>query len=529
MTTTQPSAATTGTGQAERPFTGSEYLDSLRDSRAVYINGERVEDVTSHPAFRNSARMLARMYDALHDETSNASLVTPTDTGSGGFTHPFFRTPRSVDDLVKARDAIAAWARVSYGWMGRSPDYKACFLATLGANSEFYGDYRPNALRWYTHAQERIPFMNHAIVNPPVDRQKALSDVRDVYMHVEKETDAGLVVSGAKVVATASALSHYNFVANYAPVPPNAKDFSAIFLVPMDAPGVKLLCRPSYEYRTSLTSSPFDSPLSGRMDENDSILVFDNVLVPWENVFGYDVETSNRFFAGSGMVLRAMLHGCTRLAVKLDFLAGLLAKSLEATGTIDFRGVQSRLGEVLAWTNTFWALTDAMVRAPIPWSDGAVQVNPQAASAYRLLMTQAYPRIQEIFYQDLGSALVYTPSHAADWQNPETRGYLDRYVRGSNGYSAEDRVKLMKLTWDAVGGDFGSRHALYELNYSGNHEDIRLQTLGAAKASGQLDAQKALVDTCLSEYDLAGWLTPDLVTPADVTNVSAWQPRTASR
>ncbi len=525
MTTTTQQAGAPARPHADRPLNGSEYLASLQDSRTVYINGERVADVTRHPAFRNSARMVARMYDALHDETRNSALAVPTDSGSSGYTHPFFLAPHSAEDLIRSRDAIAEWARVSYGWMGRSPDYKACFLATLGANNGFYGDYAANALRWYTQAQERVLFMNHAIVNPPVDRQKAMSDVRDVYIHVEKETDAGLIVSGAKVVATASALTHYNFIANYAPIPAKAKDFSAIFVAPMDAPGVKLLCRPSYEYRTSVASSPFDSPLASRMDENDSILIFDNVLIPWENVFGYDVETSNRFFVGSGMVLRAMLHGCTRLAVKLDFLAGLLAKGLEATGTIEFRGVQTRLGEALAWSNTFWALSEAMVRAPVPWTDGTVQVNPQAASAYRFLMTQAYPRIQEIFYTDLGSALVYTPSHAADWQNQETRPYLDRFVRGSNGYSAEERVKLMKLIWDAVGGDFGSRHALYELNYSGNHEDLRLQTLGAAQASGQLEAQKALVDVCLAEYDLEGWLAPDLLNPADVNTIAAWTAR----
>jgi 4-hydroxyphenylacetate 3-monooxygenase len=509
-----------------RPLTGQEYLDSIRDGRSVYINGERVEDVTTHPAFRNSARMIARMYDTLHDESASKAIVAPTDTGSGGITHRFFLTPRSADDLVGAKEAIAEWARLSYGWMGRSPDYKACFLATLGANADFYGEYKPNAERWYRQAQEQVLFMNHAIVNPPVDRQKIQDQVRDVYLRVEDETDSGIVVSGAKVVATSSALTHYNFVANAAQhVPDGARDLSPIFIAPMDAPGVKLLCRPSFEYRASVAGSPFDQPLSSRMDENDSILVFDRVEIPWENVFGYDVETSNTFFVGSGMVFRAMLHGCVRLAVKLDFLAGLLVKGLEATGTIEFRGVQTRAGEVMAWCDTFWGLADAMARCAVPWVNGAVQVNPQYASAYRFLMTQAYPRIQEIFYQDLGSALVYTPSHAADWQDPETRAYLERYVRGSNGYQAEDRVKLMKLIWDAIGSDFGSRHALYELNYSGNHEDLRIQTLDIARMTGQLDAQKQLVDTCMSEYDLEGWTAPDLVSPADVSTIDAWRPR----
>jgi len=118
-----------------RPFTGKEFLESLRDGREIWIYGERVDDVTTHPAFRNPARMLARLYDALHDPATKDALTCPTDTGSGGYTHRYFRAPASADDLVASRDAIAAWSRLSYGWMGRSPDYKAAFLATLGANA----------------------------------------------------------------------------------------------------------------------------------------------------------------------------------------------------------------------------------------------------------------------------------------------------------------------------------------------------------------------------------------------------------
>ena len=151
--------------------------------------------------------MLARLYDALHDERKS-TLCTETDTGSGGYTHKFFRASHNAEELVGARDAIAEWARVTYGWMGRSPDYKAAFLATLGANSGFYAPYEDNAKRWYKKVQEECTFVNHAIVNPPVDRNKQLEEVRDVYMHVEKETDGGLIVSGAKVVATTSTLTH---------------------------------------------------------------------------------------------------------------------------------------------------------------------------------------------------------------------------------------------------------------------------------------------------------------------------------
>ena len=122
--------------QRVRPMTGDEYLDSIRDGREIWIYGERVKDVTTHPAFRNTARMIARLYDALHDPARKDVLTAPTDTGSGGVTHKFYLPSKNAEELVGARDAIAEWARITYGWIGRSPNYKAAFLATLGANAE---------------------------------------------------------------------------------------------------------------------------------------------------------------------------------------------------------------------------------------------------------------------------------------------------------------------------------------------------------------------------------------------------------
>src|SRR5207245_8423067 len=284
-----------------RPFTGEEFRDSVRGGREIWTYGERVPDVTTHPAFRNPARMLARLYDALHAPATHTLLTCGTDTGSGSYTHRYFRAPMSAADLVAARDAIAAWARLTYGWMGRSPDYKASFLATLGANAEYYAPYQENARRWYRAAQERVLYLNHALVQPPVDRHRPPDEVADVYVHVEKETDAGLVVSGAKVVATGSALTHYNFIAHPSTnMPIKTKEFALTFMAPMSAPGVKLICRPSYAMAAEVMGSPFDYPLSSRFDENDAILVLDHVLVEWENVLVYEnVEKARTFFKDS--------------------------------------------------------------------------------------------------------------------------------------------------------------------------------------------------------------------------------------
>jgi 4-hydroxyphenylacetate 3-monooxygenase len=511
--TTKPSDAKPTT----RPMTGDEYIDSLKDNREVWIYGERVKDVTTHPAFRNSIRMAARLYDALHTPGLQEKLLAPTDTGSGGQTMSYFRAARSVEDLKKDRESIETWARLSYGWLGRSPDYKAAFLGTLGGMPDFYEPFKDNALRWYRESQEKVLYWNHAIINPPVDRHLPPDQVGDVFMKVEKETDSGLIVSGAKVVATGSAITNYNFIAHYG-LPIKRKEFALICTVPMDAPGVKLISRASYSHQAAVMGTPFDYPLSSRFDENDSVFVFDKVLIPWENVFAYgDVEKVNSFFPQTGFINRFTFQGVIRLATKLDFIAGLLMKALEMAGTKDFRGVQTRVGEVLGWRNMFRALIDGMVHNPDPGPDGTVLPKLDYGMAYRMFMAIGYPRIKEIIEQDVASGLIYLNSSALDFKTPEIRPYLDKYVRGSGGVEAVDRVKLMKLLWDSIGTEFGGRHELYERNYSGNHENVKAEMLFTAEANGTADAMRGFAEQCMSEYDLDGWTVPDLIGNEDVS------------
>ena len=503
-------------GAKGRPFTGSEYLASLSDGREIYIYGERVDDVTTHPAFRNAARSIARLYDALHDPRSKEVLTWATDTGSGGFTHKFFRAARSREELIAQRDAIAHWARLSYGWMGRSPDYKASLMNTLGANHKFYGKFSNNALSWYRRAQEHVLFMNHAIVNPPVDRSKAVDEVKDVFITIQKETDSGIYVSGAKVVATSSALTHYNFLGQNAAVPTHDTDLAVMFIAPMNAPGVKLICRASYEMMATVMGSPFDYPLSSRFDENDAIFVFDNAFIPWEDVLLHrDLEKLKIFFPQSGFLAGYQFQGCTRLAVKLDFLVGVIANALRTTGADDFRGNQAMLGEIIAWRNLFWALTDAMAASPTPWVGGAVLPNVQSGSSYRVFAGDAYGRVKEIVEKIIASALIYLPSSTKDFQNPVIDKYLAKYVRGSHGIGYKERIKVMKLLWDAIGTEFGGRHELYEMNYAGNHEDIRIQAMWNARNTGALDDMIALAEQCLRDYDEDGWCGPTWLNPDD--------------
>lgn len=487
-------------------YNGKEYLESLNDGRVIYLNGEKIKNVVEHPAYRNSARSISRLYDALHDpEKSNILTV---DSEFGFRTHKFFKASRSIEELLCARDAMAEWARLSYGFMGRTPDYKAAFTGSLGPFADFYEGFEDNARRWYRKAQEELPFCNHTIVNPQLDRHKPLHENKEVFVRAVAEKDNGIIVSGAKMVGTSAALTHYNFVANYSPqdLGNGDKSHALIFFVPMNAPGLKVISRQSYEEMAVKSGTPFDYPLSSRFDENDAVIVLDNVFIPWEDVLAYkNVEIANGFRPKTGWVNRYTFQGCTRFAVKLDFMVGLLLKATELAGTDTFRGVQASIGEVISYRNMFWAISTAMATQPEQAPNGYLLPNSTYATAYRTFAPIVWPKIKQIFEQVVAGGLIQLPSSSKDFLNPELRPYLDQYYKGSGGASAEERVKVLKLVWDAIGTEFGGRNELYEINYAGNQDGIRLDALKMADVSGQTAAYKRFVDQALSDYDLEGW------------------------
>lgn len=511
-TDTTDTTGTGGTGSTALPvetdemLTGETFLESLRDDREVWFEGERVADVTTHRAFRQAAQQIARLYDALHDPATRDRLTTVDRFGHR--THTFFAPAYSAADLWASRDAIEVWQRMTFGWMGRTPDYKAAFMAQLATGHDYYGEYGANALDWYHRSASQVLYMNHVLIDPPVDRSRLRVDVRDVFVTVDREDDNGIYVSGAKMVATGSALTHATFVAMNSGVaarmePGRDDDMAVVFIVDMAAPGVKLICRPSYE---AAARHPFEAPLASRFDENDAVVVFDEAFVPWGNVLVYrDVPTCKGFYATSGFFNRFNLQSATRLAIKLEFATGLMMKGADAAGTADFRGVQTAIGELVAMRELVWSLTTAMVADPEPGIGGTVVPRLLTAAASRLYGTNAWDRVRELFETALAGAPIYTVSSPKDLQNPELRPVVDRYFRGT-GIDAEARIKLFKLIWDALYSEFAGRHALYERNYAGNQDQQRIDPLMWATARGDADRYRALVDECMAGYDLDGWV-----------------------
>ena len=488
-------------------LTGADYLESLNDGREIWYHGERVKNVATHPAFRNAARSMAQLYDALHDPELQDQLTTVDKFGIR--THRFFAPSYSVDDLNGARNAIAIWQRLNYGWMGRTPDYKAAFMAQLAEGHSFYDPYGENALNWYKKYASQCLFLNHVLIDPPINRAKGRAEVKELYVSLDKSDDKGIYVSGAKMVATGSALTHATFVAVNSGTAARMQvgrdeDMALVFMADMNAPGLKLISRPSYEHKAR---SPFDAPLASRFDENDAVVVFENCFVPWENVLVFrDVEKTRGFYASSGFFNRFNLQSAVRLSIKLEFCIGLLLKGTASSGTGSFRGVQAAIGEVIAMRETIWALTTAMVHEPEAGIGGTVVPRLLTSAASRIFTTNVWKDVRHIFETVLAGAPSYTISGVEDMHAPELSSIIDRFYQGNN-LSGRERIKFFNLVWDSMYSEFAGRHGLYERNYAGNKDQQRLDTLRWAELRGEADRYRGLVDACLADYDEHGWVT----------------------
>ncbi|MEQ4530646.1 MAG: 4-hydroxyphenylacetate 3-hydroxylase C-terminal domain-containing protein, partial [Mixta sp.] len=246
----------------------------------------------------------------------------------------------------------------------------------------------------------------------------------------------------------------------------------------------------------------------------------DKVLIPWENVLIYrDFDRCRRWSVEAGFARLYPMQACVRLGVKLDFITALLQKSLECTGVVEFRGVQAALGEVVAWRNLFWSLSDAMWAEAHAWKNGAWLPDMQAMQTYRVMAPIAYSKIKNIIESNVTSGLIYLPSSVRDLNNPDIDRYLAQYVRGSNGMDHEQRIKILKLMWDAIGSEFGGRHELYEINYAGSQDEVRLQCLRHAQGSGSMKGMMEMVDRCLADYDRHGWQAPRLHNGSDINQL----------
>ncbi|WP_051222842.1 4-hydroxyphenylacetate 3-hydroxylase N-terminal domain-containing protein [Agrococcus lahaulensis] len=464
-----------------RPQTGSDYLASLDDGRVVVHDGERVARVAEHPDFAGTASTIASLYDALHDtpgEGGADALLAPIADGSGGdgVTHAFWTVPQSRDDLRAQREAVRAWQSRTHGWLGRTPEFMACIFTSMAAHGPFFGRFEGNVRAALERDQRAVTHYAQALVNPPVDRELPPDEVGDVFLHVVEETDEGIVLRGAKAVVTGAATAQRLFVSHFGgEVQTDA--FAIAASVAVGSPGVRVYTR----------GTPFrpDQPLARRFQEHDALVVFDDVLVPWTDVFIRDAETMLAFNRGAvGWNARLAFQAATRLEAKLERIAGLAVRAVEIMGTEERRGTQAALGELIAFRHTVAGLRDAMIEQAAP-SGESILPGVDAAMAFSALAPDGYSRMRVSLETTLSSALAHLPVPLESLGTAEVAP-IEPLLRGSGGADARERLEVVGELWDAIGTGFGARHELYERSYWGQPERTHVGILGLARADGRV-------------------------------------------
>src|SRR5215475_9220218 len=329
--------------------TGAQYIESLRDSRAVFVGGERVADVTEHPAFRAAVRSIAGLYDlAASPEHRGTMTFRSPDTGAP--VNACFLLPRTPADLAARRRAHRLWAEATFGLMGRSPDHVPGFITGFALRPDLFARggarFAEHVVRYHAYLREGDLYASYVIIPPIVDRSKPAhaQDDPGVYAGLAEERKDGIVVSGAQMLGTGAAISNEVFASCINPLSPGDENYALSFAVPAATPGLRMIVRRPY---AEAAPSVYDYPLSSRFDETDALVIFDRVFVPWERVFIYrDVGLTRAQFYDTPAHLLGNFQAQIRFAAKAEFLAGLALRIAESMGVEGQRETQTLLGEL---------------------------------------------------------------------------------------------------------------------------------------------------------------------------------------
>jgi 4-hydroxyphenylacetate 3-monooxygenase len=448
---------------------GAHYLDSIRaDGRRVFFDGEEVADVTAHPAFRGAARSFARLFDVASDEANRATMCFPSPV-TGAPVWRCYQIPGTVDDLAARRRMSECWAEQSFGLMGRTPDHVAGFLAGYAAKPSVFAeagaDFARNVVRYHAKARDEELYLAYAIVPPQIDRSKPAHRQSDptLYAGVVRERDDGIVLKGAQQLGTGAVFADALYISCIHPLQPGDEAYAFAAAVPVNAPGLKIYPRRSY----AAGANADDFPLSSRFDEMDSLIVLDDVFVPWEDVFCYrNLQLCRDQWWRTPSHSYGNHQAQVRYAVKLRFLLGLTKRLCEITGIDPMPPVQIQLGEMAA----FATIIDSMVRAQETEAtidaEGVVWPSKRALYAAMALQSEINPRLTDIARELAGGSIVMLPSSARDFETPEIAADLERYVV-SPGFTARERTAVLRLVWELIGTEFAGRHQQYEKFYGG--------------------------------------------------------------
>ena len=482
--------------------TGEIHIEALRDGRNVILKGENVADVTTHPSYRNSVATSALLYD-FQAAPENVEALTYVSPDSGERVSRCWQLCESYEELRARRAALESWGECHFGFLGRSPDHVASGLAgqIMGIEAfERWNSSRAGALKdYYRYARDKDLYLSYVIINPQADRSKSTGEQDDPFLtaRIVDEDSEGITVRGAKMLGTSCIMSNEVWVTTIQPLNEEEAPYALSFAIPMNQKGLKILSRKSYE---EAAVSEFDNPLSCRFDENDAVLYFDDVKVPWERVFiAGDVEMCGAQFHGTPSHVHQNYQCQIRLNVKIRFLTGLAHKIAEANGVISIPSVRETLGQMAADAALVDSMLNAMEVKGGQWGPYYV-VDRHTLYAAQVQTQQLYPRFISALRELAGGGMIMLPSSAADFANPEVADYI-RSTQASPVFTPEERVKFFKLAWDAVGSEFASRHVQYEMFYAGasfvtkSHSYRTYDWAGAEELFGRMFDSYSLEDS----------------------------------
>ena len=477
--------------------TGAQFLEGLRgDGREIWLEGERVEDPTTHPKLAGAARSLARIFDLQHEEPELFLMESPVTGRPVNVTHI---RPRSREDLERRRAATRRMAQETVGMMGRTPDYLnytfACFAARADVFAR-YGNERGarNVDEYQTYIRDYDVCLTHTLVNPQVDRSQPEAEAAagEVALHKVGETTEGIVVRGARMLATLAPFSDELAVYPGSDLRPQDGAYAIAFAIPVATPGLRFICRDSF----SVQRDPWDYPLSSRFDEMDAVAIFDDVVVPHERVFiNGSPELYSEVITDTHWRAHITHQAMTRAWTKLEFAFGLAHTLADMTGVNAFDHVREKIGEI-------WTMAEMTRAGVIAAETGSARAegsddwvpDQRPLVALRGLVPKWIPRAIELIQLVGGGGFMATPSRA-DWEGP-LRADIERYFQARNA-GAERRIRAFRLAWDFVGSALGGRGELYERFYL--QDSFRMTALAYLLADKE--AATALVERFLRDED----------------------------
>jgi aromatic ring hydroxylase len=476
---------------------GEEFLKGLKArKREVWLGDERVDDVVDHPAFTGAAHQLAAVFDRQHEYPDDCLMPDPETGEPINVSHMI---PRSVDDLKRRHKGLVRIAEASVGLMGRTPDYmNVTFAGFAGERSAWIGadggneEGHDNLVQFQKQLAREDISLTHTLVHPTVNR--ATDNVfngNPVPLHKVGDTEHGIVVRGARILATLAPFSDEIAVYPGHPLPPDAPpEYALSFSIGMETPGLIFLCRDS---ASRPETNLFDHPLSMRFDEQDAFVIFDDVEVPRERVFidgRPDIYSS--VMMPTAWWANIMQQTTLRALTKLEFAYGLAMRMAEAVNDVSPHTIEM-LGELSGYVEVTRNAVLLAEEHAYDRGDGVVFPDGRPLHPMRAMLATWFPRVNDILITIGSHNLLATPSRAM-LADPNLRPLIDEFLHGSNDIDSEERAAIYRLAWDFVGSNLGSRNDLYERNYLAS---ARTNRTGAHMVYADHERPKALVDAML--------------------------------